>query len=145
MTHETRILFLRRAAEALIAVGLTVTLGLFTPLAPLLDGFVDLAFAPLDGAEAVHEPAARLWAGIAGGLMAGWGATLRAVALRTVPNDPGALRAVVLPGALVWFAVDGLGSIAAGAPVNTALNLGFLALFAAPVLWPAPRAGRGAG
>ncbi len=145
MTHETRALVLRRAAEALIAFGLLNLFALFTPLGVLLDGFVDLVFPPFDGAEAVADPAARLWAGIAGGLMAGWGVTLRALALRTVPRDPGALRAIVLPGIVVWYLVDGLGSVAAGAPANLLPNLGFLALFAAPVLWPAPRAERDAG
>jgi hypothetical protein len=84
--------------------------------------FADLIFWPLDGAEALAANEARLLAAISGGVMVGWGVMLWLVVTRLLPADPMLARTMLVWGMLAWFFVDSTGSLAAGAPINVALN-----------------------
>lgn len=125
---------LRAAGLVVAATGLGVTSGL-TPIgAPALAFLLDLVFLPLDGAPAGIAPGAGVLAAIAGGLMVGWGWSVYLVGRHIYPRDPALARALLLPGILAWFVVDGVGSVLAGAWFNAVLNVGFLALLSAPLL-----------
>ncbi|MEM6743028.1 MAG: excinuclease ABC subunit A [Pseudomonadota bacterium] len=137
MTDETRLTWYLWGSLALIGFGTLNLLALISPVSAVMDAFVDLVFLPFDGAQRIESDGARLWVGIAGGLLAGLGATFLQVTRRVAAQDPGAGRAILLPGILAWFVMDGAGSVAAGAPFNVAVNGVFLALFAVPALWPA--------
>ncbi len=134
MTHRTSLAILRIAALVVIGTGLLMLLAVLGPAEALFAMFLDLAFLPVDGAPSALAAETRLLAGIAAGLMAGWGATLWLIASRVANDDPGLATGLIVPGLIVWFVVDGIGSIAAGAWFNAVLNGGFLALFAVPLL-----------
>lgn len=114
--------------------GLVMVAELWGPTAALLDHVVDLAAWPVDGAQAVDTEAARLLAAISGGLLAGWATTTWLVVTRVDERDPAGRTTVILPGFAVWFVVDGVGSVLAGAGFNLVLNTPFLLLFAVPIL-----------
>ncbi len=110
-------------AWILIVFGLVVALAA-SPMADApLEMMADLIFWPLDGGPLVTTPAERLLAGISGGLMTGWGVTVLTV------GRGGELPSALLRGGIAWFAIDSIASVIAGAPLNVALNIGFLALF----------------
>jgi hypothetical protein len=143
MSHARSLRLLGIASVVVIACGLAMTLSLAAPMAPVLAFFADLAFLPLDGAPNVKEPATRLMTAISGGVLVGWGVTCRLALARLSEGDRAIGRRVLLPGVAAWFAVDGLGSVLAGAPFNVVLNLVFLAMFAVPALaGPREAAGR---
>ncbi|MCY1125396.1 hypothetical protein OU426_00880 [Frigidibacter sp. RF13] len=92
----------------------------------------DLLFWPPDGAENIAPAGSRLLAAMLGGVAAGWGVCQIGLARALSRSEPGAARRAVLWGYLTWFAVDGAGSLAAGAPMNLIGNTLFLGL----LLWP---------
>lgn len=105
-----------------IGFGLLVALGAHTATAGLTAWLTDLIFFPLDGAETLVASEARLLAAISGGVMVGWGVTLWLVVTRLLPLNALLGRSMLLWGTLSWFIVDSVGSWAAGAPINVALN-----------------------
>ncbi|MEM8876776.1 MAG: excinuclease ABC subunit A [Pseudomonadota bacterium] len=134
MTHASSILALRVASAVLIGFGILNLLALATPLAGVMDLFIDFAFLPVDDAQVASTEAAHLWIGISGGLMAGWGVMIWQVTGQVYAIDQSAGRSIILPGILTWFVIDGLGSALAGAPFNAVVNVVFLVLFVWPVL-----------
>ena len=126
----------RIAAWVFIITGAAFPLGVVLGLDAGLAFFVDLVFWPLDGAQNVATPEARLLASIAGGVIAGWGYTLLLLArhgLAEQGSEGWAWRAA-MGGLLLWFALDGIGSIASGAWANVIGNLSFLFVLGIP-LW----------
>ncbi|NJO38016.1 MAG: excinuclease ABC subunit A [Rhizobiales bacterium] len=109
----------------------------------------DLIFWPLDGGQTIASEPGHLLAAIAGGVMAGFGVLLYLLATHLYPKEPDLARLLISASIGVWFLVDSLGSIAAGAPLNAVLNIGFLALFLIPLWLPSDStaigAERGAG
>ncbi len=128
-----------------LAAGVVVGFGFLVAFAahPATDAparlLLDLIFWPLDGAPGLEGGGARLLAAIAGGVMVGWGVTLFMLVDALADRFP-ALGRIVLASLGAWFLVDGAASIASGGWLNAFLNIGFLALFALPVL-SRPRAG----
>jgi len=91
----------------------------------------DLVLWPIDGGRSLTEES-QLLAAILGGVMLGFGTTLVVLITKIYPREPQLVRTVILTGISVWFIADGLGSIAAGAPLNALLNVGFLLAFLVP-------------
>jgi hypothetical protein len=104
------------AAFNLIA-GAAMALIAASPFAGRLCAVLALAQPAAAGADG---PTLRWVAGIAGGVWAGWGGMM--VALARGRGPAWSLRA----GLLVWFALDSLASVANGAPLNVGVNLGLL-------------------
>ena len=134
MDHRGSLDALQVACLVTGATGLLMVAAVVGPAAPLLDRFVDLAAWPLDGAQAVETDAARLLAAISGGLLAGWATTTWLLLRRVHARDPAVGTTVILPGFAVWFVLDGVGSVLAGATFNLVPNTAFLLLFAVPIL-----------
>lgn len=119
----------------LVVVGAVfISVGLIAAAAahPALGGPIallgDPIFWPIDGLPgAPDEPVERLFAGIAGGLMVGWGAMLVWL------GRSASVGHSLLAGGIAWFAIDGTASVLAGAPLNIVGNVAFLAL----VVWAA--------
>lgn len=122
---------MRRAGLALIVVGIGFALLALPVLGAGAKPFLQLAYWPMQADIIAMGAPVPLLVGIAGGLTAGLGAMLWAVATHVQPVAPEAGVKVVRTTAWVWYAVDSSASIAAGAPFNAVLNLGFLAL----MLW----------
>lgn len=104
---------------------------------------IDLVLWPIDGGQSA-TPEIRILSAVLGGVMLGFGTSLLVLIAKAYPRDPQLVRTVILSGVWVWFVADSLGSIAAGAPVNVLLNIGFLLAFIVPwrqVPFTAPRGG----
>jgi len=91
----------------------------------------DLVLGQTDG-DQIITPASRLLSAILGGVMVGFGTMLLVLVAKLYPREPQVVRTVILSGVWVWFAVDSVASVAAGAPVNALLNVGFLMAFIVP-------------
>ncbi|WP_419909068.1 hypothetical protein [Hoeflea sp.] len=136
--------WLKAGAAVLVGFGLLGPIGALPATSEITRFFADLAFFPLDGTPAQLDPAARLFWAITGGVIAGWGMMIWIVATRLLPREPALARSMVLTAAVVWFVIDSLGSVFAGAPVNAIYNIGFLALFVVPLWRPIETAARAA-
>jgi len=121
--------WVKAASMIVIGVGLALALAAWPPLSVPVALLADLVIWPLDRAETLAAPETRLFAAIAGGVMVGWGVTLWTVAAHVLPADLPLARSITMIGLYSWFAVDSLGSIAAGAALNVIGNIGFVALF----------------
>lgn len=128
-----------------MAAGITGVAGLgFAGLAAVgangvLNTILDVLYLP--GELTVPAGEAALFAiGVMGAVMAGW-ATMMLVVLgdSTAGSKPAVWRAFTV-GLLAWFFVDGIVTVAAGAPGNLVLNVVLLALYAPALI--ATRPGR---
>ncbi len=122
------------AAVALIGFGLACALAAYPPLSAPTALLLDLVFWPLDGAEGLTTPESRLLAAILGGITFGWGVMIWQLAGAPLARDPETIRPTILTAVLAWFGLDSFASFLAGAPINVAANLVFLALFLVPML-----------
>ncbi len=86
-------------------------------------------------------PLSRLLAAVSGGVLAGWAISLWVVVRRLHDRDPALVRAILVPGLLVWFVVDSVGSVVSGGGINVLGNVGFLVGFGVP-LWAGRRWGK---
>lgn len=102
---------------------------------------LDILVWPPDGAQnfAAHE--VRFMAALLAGFLAGWGATIWCLS-SIYDAAPEAIRRAVLTGLVLWFVVDGVGSIASGTALNAGFNVIVLLLAAGP-LWVPARGGTG--
>jgi hypothetical protein len=91
----------------------------------------DVLLWPIDGGQSLTQES-RLLSAVLGGVMLGFGTTLLMLVAKLYQRDPQLVRIVVLTGVGVWFLTDSLGSLAAGAPLNAVLNIGFLLAFVLP-------------
>lgn len=129
--------WLRIGAGLVMASGLLVALMAHPATGAGTAVLVDLLVWPLDGAETGAAAETRLLAAIGGGVMAGWGWMLWRLAGAPLEAMPAEVRRLVVGSTALWFVVDSAGSLAAGAPLNLAGNLVFLALLTVPFLRPA--------
>lgn len=134
MQTRTRIASLKAASALVIAFGLLIALSSLPSAAAPTAFLLDLIFWPLDGGETMAAPSSRLFAAISGGVMAGWGVLLWLLTTRLYRDNPELARTLITASIGIWFVVDSLGSIAAGAVLNAVFNLVFLELFLIP-LW----------
>ena len=133
MTLESRIRWLKIAADITIGFGLLLAAAAIPALSGPAEFLLDLVFFPVNGAETVDMPAARILNAITGGLMTGLGVMTFLIASELMPREPLLARRLLLFGIGAWYVVDSSMSIAAGAPLNALFNTGFLLLFYAPI------------
>ncbi|WP_421857649.1 hypothetical protein [Oricola sp.] len=133
MSENAAVTWLKYASGFIIATGILVAMASHPAASWPARVLADVIFWPVDGAQEIAARETRLLAAIGGGVMAGWGAMMWLTATRVYPKDPQLARLLIAEGALIWFAVDSIGSVAAGAPLNVIGNLGFLALILAPL------------
>lgn len=136
MSIETTITWLKAASAFLFLLGLVIALAALPATSGPALLMADGIFWPFDGAQSLAAPETRLLAAIDGGVLAGWGVMIWLVSARLYPREPALARLLILAGIGCWFVVDSAGSIAAGAPLNAVLNIGFVLLFAVPLLAP---------
>ncbi|MFT4961451.1 MAG: hypothetical protein ACI92Z_002542 [Paracoccaceae bacterium] len=139
MHHDTRVSRLKSSSAIFVGFGLLLFLGLVTPLAGLMNLFIDLAFMPYDGAQITSSDPTQLMTAITGGMLAGWGLMFWLVTTRIYANDPTLGKTIMLPSILIWFLLDSLVSVIVGAWFNVVMNADFLILIAGPILWPNPK------
>ena len=139
MRQQTARLWLEIACETTAAVGVGMALLALPGAMGATDWLSALVFGE-PGAGAA-TPLVRLLAAISGGVLTGWAVTLRVVVRRLHDRDPALVRAILLPGLLVWFLVDSAGSLISGGGINVIGNLGFLILFGVPLVAEEQREG----
>ena len=140
MTLQTSIKWLKIAGAGLVAFGIVMSWATSGAAAAPMLLLLDIALWPGGAGASYAAGETRLLAAIAGGLTAGTGLMVWAIARHLMPHDPALGRRIlltVLPG---WFAIDGIGSVIAGAPLNVVLNAGILAMVLVPVLLVRPTA-----
>ncbi|GAA6207785.1 hypothetical protein NBRC116601_10780 [Cognatishimia sp. WU-CL00825] len=112
--------------------GIAMVLALFTPLAQVLDVFLDLAHFPLDAQQSANTETERLLVAICGGLLVGLAVLVWMVTNLVYAENPALGARIIATGLLAWFFPDSIGSAVAGAWFNIFMNSLFLLLF----LWP---------
>ena len=122
MKIESRVRALKVAAAITIGFGIVPTVFLLELVIPQLNG------------ESMSASSIRLLAAISGGVLTGWGLMIWLVASEILANHPILARRLILPSIVTWFIIDSSMSVAAGAPLNAFLNLGFLLMFTLPIL-----------
>lgn len=142
MSPQVAATTLKAASALVMASGAVMFLSVFTGLQPLLNLFVDLAHLPVDGGQSIESDAALLLTGICGGILVGWGLMAWMVTGHVYAHDPEIGGRILLRSILVWFVIDGTGSVLAGAWFNVVLNCSFLLAFLVPLILarPAPAA-----
>lgn len=137
MPIPSTIMWLKVASAIVMGFGVLAGLAALPAAAAPMQILVDLIFWPVDGAPGSWGPEARFASGVGGGVMAGWGVMLWLTATRLYSREPELARTLILTSVGVWFVVDSLASIAAGAPLNAVLNVSFLLIFFIPLWRPA--------
>ncbi len=140
MQHQTTLRWLKLACLSVIGFGLLGVLATIPALSVATRFFIDLAFWPVDGVPGMPTPESQLLWAILNGIVIGWGVLLWQVTTRVYAITPDVGRGMILTSVGIWFVVDGVGSVAAGAPVNALLNITFLLLFFIPLWRPAREA-----
>ena len=134
MPVSTAIVWLKTASALLmIGLGLMFAMAAWPPLSGLATYLVDMLFWPLDGAQTLAAPETRIILAIGGGITAGWGVLVWQVATHLMPSDPAMARHMLIRSMLTWFVIDSTCSWLAGAPLNIAANVAFLAFFLFPL------------
>lgn len=133
MTLQAAASWLKSVSVITALSGIPLLLGAIPGLDGFANLFVDFVFYPLDGNPRIASPDARLLMAICGGLTAGIAVMIWMVVDKVYTHDPAAARSIILTGLGTWCALDSLGSLAAGAPINAAVNLLILGAFAWPL------------
>ncbi len=126
--------WLRLGAGLAMGAGVMIALAAHPAMAWPTAILTDLIFWPVNGAETLASPEARLLSAISGGVLVGWGWALWLLAGEGLAQAPALSRRIILGSATAWFVVDSTASIIAGAHWNVLGNLVFLALFTLPLL-----------
>ena len=133
MQDHTAQTSLQIASAIIVAFGIVTAAAAHPQAAGITTFLVDLMFWPVDGAQSLAAPEARLLSAIGGGVTAGWGVMLWLVSTRLYGREPALTRSIILTSIATWFVIDSTCSILAGAPFNALLNVGFLLLFWVPL------------
>jgi len=138
MKQDYTIFWLKTASLLVIGFGLLISLATYPTTSTLILFLTDLMLWPLDGAQSLSAPEARILCAILGGVMVGWGALYWLISTKLYPREPELARTMIYWSIGIRFIIDGNGSIVAGVPLNAFLNIGFLIAFILP-LWRAPK------
>lgn len=133
MTTAKPAILLKAASAVVVAFGGVIAMAAWPPAAGIAAFFADLLFWPLDGAQSLEQPAARLLSAISGGLLVGWGVMLWQIAARIWPRDRQLAASLIRSSLWAWFVIDSTASTIAGAPLNVIFNALFLAAFLLPL------------
>lgn len=102
---------------------------------------LDILAWPVDGAQDYSAGTTRFLSALTGGFLLGWGVTILCLRSWVYDLAPEGVRRSLVVGALAWFVLDSLGSLASGNASNAAFNVVVLLLVVGPT-WrraaPAP-------
>ena len=118
-------IWLKAASAVVIGFGLLLAAGAWPPLAGPVALLADLLIWPMDGLQRLELPETRVFMAISGGVMVGWGVTLWKLADHLLPEHLAAVRSITMTGLYSWFAVDSLGSVMAGVPLNALATVSY--------------------
>jgi hypothetical protein len=121
------------AATTLILPGLFGVVSAHAPLSGAMGTVLDAVYWPLDQAQGLMAEETRLLTAILGGIITGWGVMIWQLAGAPLARDGALVRPIIRNAIVTWFVLDSTGSLLAGAPLNVAANLVFLAMFLVPL------------
>lgn len=117
-------------------IWLTAVSGFSMVVAALVPGGSSFAASLVFSEPGPETTAARLATGVGGAVMSGWavtlGSLLRDCAPESTRSKAESLGPAIVWGVLVWFILDGVVSLALGAPLNLGFNLVYLIALGAP-------------
>lgn len=134
MTYSENAIGLRIGAMLIFGFGLLTVIAAVPPLDQPILWLVDLAVLPDLVAISAGEPLTRLLFAVIGGIVIGWAALVWGLSGAPYRAAPAEIRRVVVMSYGVWFAVDSLFSVLAGAAMNVIGNFAFLLLLVIPLL-----------
>jgi hypothetical protein len=117
-----------------LAFALVIAAAAWPPLAGPSTVLHDLVAWPIDGGTDLGSDEARLLSAILGGVFASLAAMLMLVVAPALKRGDDQVRRGAVAAVLVWFVIDSIGSVVAGAPSNAAFNTVFLAMVLAPLM-----------
>jgi hypothetical protein len=124
----------------MVVSGLVVVMGVvfailaLTPIFPLLAGLLDPIFWPDAAADPGTVRFQRFAFGVSGGVTAGWGVLIYALARWAFAGAERWVWNALMASSLTWFVLDSAVSAASGAIFNVAFNAVFVALFLLPLI-----------
>ncbi|MDH5528586.1 MAG: hypothetical protein OEY05_00995 [Paracoccaceae bacterium] len=125
-------LLLKTGAAIVIGFGFLVALAAHPATQMPAIFLADVIFWPPDSAETGTAKETRLMAAVGGAVMAGWGWAMWTLAGEGLRQAPQLTRRIILGSVALWFVIDCLGSLAAGAALNVLGNVFFLPFFVLP-------------
>ena len=134
MTTRVSEMWLKTASVFTIVTGVICALASHVSTQGIWLWLFDVLKWPLDGDPASFNADTRAVNAVLGGVMVGWGLLLLLLSSQRVMSAAPAVPRLMTISLLAWFAVDSLGSWAAGLPGNIVLNLAFLAMFLPPLV-----------
>jgi len=134
MQQDKTVFWLKGASLLVVGFGLAISFAAHPATSGITEIFADLIIWPIDGMQSLASPETRILCAILGGVMTGWGVLFWQLSTKLFPRDPELARTLIYWSIGVWFVIDGIGSIVAGAPLNVFFNIGFLIAFILP-LW----------
>lgn len=114
-------------------LGVSMVAAAWPPLDLPLVWLMDIIYWPFDGHPGALHKEAKLGAGIAGAVLAGWCLVLHGISRSGLLWERNDVRRYVLIGLIAWFLLDSAQSIGNAAPLNVALNVVVLAGFGLPL------------
>lgn len=133
-THAAHKLWLKTAGTTIFAFGILGFFGTMPATSEPLRWAMDLLSFPVDGWPEWGSPETWFLSALAGGFLAGWGATIFCASLWLYDLAPEPTRKMVMAGLISWFVVDSSGSVTSGNPENMVWNI-FVLLFLAGPMW----------
>lgn len=134
MTTRVSEMWLKTASVFTILTGVICALASHVSTQGVWLSLFDVLKWPPDGDPASFNADTRAVNAVLGGVMVGWGLLMFLLSSRRVMTAAPAVPRLMTISLLAWFAVDSLGSWAAGLPGNIVLNLAFLAMFLPPLV-----------
>ena len=98
---------------------------------------LDILAWPIDGFPSFESKEIWFLSALTGGFLLGWGATVWCLSIWVYDQAPEGVRQSLVVGACSWFALDSLGSITSGNPINAVFNVLVLILIVGPMWRPA--------
>ena len=133
-THDAHKVWLKVSGTSIFLFGLIGFFGTLPATNEPLRWGMDLLSYPIDGWPKWESPETWFLSALAGGFLAGWGATIFCASLWLYNIAPDATRRMVIVGLLCWFCVDSAGSVASGNWENAVWNILVLVFLTGP-LW----------
>lgn len=134
MSPQSASRFMSVVAIIGIISGIMFALGGTMDIGGINDHFFHLVSSGGMGIAGIDTAEARLALVIAGGVFAGFSAFFLYVIAPAIAEGNERIKKAGILSLIIWFVTDSGGSIISGNPMNAFANVGFLVLYALPVL-----------
>ena len=135
MSPKTAAYVMRIVAWITLLSGIGIAAAVIPGLDIGFNIFLGVVIPGSEGMAALATTEARMTTAIVGGLFSGIGAMLLLIVAPAIEQGNRAIVLAATSTLLIWFAVDGIGSAFAGAPLNIVSNSIFLIAYLVPMLW----------